>query len=183
MRFFVLAIAVCSLGSGCSMLHSGCQTLVVEPVKYCFHKDDHRTKVQSRRLAAATWTRIERASPPRTYSPDYELGFMDGFTDYIFAGGTGNPPPVPPRQYWKLRYQTPAGHLAVQDWYAGFRHGSMEAMAGGYREFVTVPPSVAGLSPPNASTLTTATNPVPEQLPSTAIPRAVTPERLPPPGN
>ena len=57
-------------------------------------------------------------------------------------GGCGEPPPVPPRRYWKNAYQTPQGHQAIQDWFAGFRNGASDAEASGWRHFATVPSSV-----------------------------------------
>lgn len=76
------------------------------------------------------------------FSADYERGYKDGFTDYLDFGGCGEPPPVPPRRYWKNAYQTPEGHQAIQDWFAGFRNGVSDAEASGWRHFATVPSSV-----------------------------------------
>jgi hypothetical protein len=79
-----------------------------------------------------------RASPSLSYSPDYGLGFRDGFTDYLDAG-PGNVPALPPRHYWKSRFQTPEGHQAILDWYDGFSHGAQVAAETGYRQFITLP--------------------------------------------
>ena len=68
-------------------------------------------------------------------------GFSDG--DYLEAGGTGQPPAMPPRRYWKAVYQSPEGRLAVQDWYRGFAYGAEMAKASGYRQLVTIPLSDA----------------------------------------
>jgi hypothetical protein len=81
-----------------------------------------------------------RSSRP-TLSPDFAHGFKDGFADYVYAGGTGEPPPLPPRYYWKTRYETPQGHQAIADWFAGFRLRAELARESGYRELVMIPSS------------------------------------------
>src|SRR5262245_28925346 len=48
-------------------------------------------------------------------------------------------PPVPPNRYRRKRYMTPEGVAAVEDWYAGFRHGAATAMASGLRNLVVIP--------------------------------------------
>src|SRR5207253_2309767 len=67
--------------------------------------------------------------------------------DYLYAGGSGEPPPLPPRYYWKTRYETAEGHQAIADWFAGYRLGAAMAQESGYREWVTIPSS---LPHPNA---------------------------------
>src|SRR5439155_20779353 len=97
-------------------------------------------------LAEAAWQEITKANPDPSYSPDYVCGFKDGFADFLYAGGTGEPPPLPPRQYWKIKYETAEGHQAIEDWFAGFRHGASVAQTTGYRQWVTIPSSL----PPRA---------------------------------
>lgn len=77
-------------------------------------------------------------------SPDYVAGFRDGFVDYVYAGGTGEPPPVPPRRYWNVGLRSPGGKARANDWFAGFRHGARSAHDGGYREMGTVRGMLAG---------------------------------------
>src|SRR5262249_8215357 len=48
-------------------------------------------------------------------------------------------PPVPPGRYRRKRYMTPEGCAAVEDWFAGFRHGAATAMASGLRNLVVIP--------------------------------------------
>jgi hypothetical protein len=80
-------------------------------------------------------------------------GATDGVGAALVAGGTGAAgaagcgaiveapicPPVPPNQYRRKRYMTPEGVAAVEDWYAGFRHGAATAMASGLRNLVVIP--------------------------------------------
>jgi hypothetical protein len=104
------------------------------------HFDDRIEVLRNRQLARLAWERVESAPDAHgPYSRDYERGFVKGFEDYVYAGGTGEPPPVPPFPYWGIYHQTPSGHRAIEDWYAGFRHGARAARESGYREQVEVP--------------------------------------------
>jgi hypothetical protein len=80
-------------------------------------------------------------------SAEFELGFKDGFTDYLYAGGTGEPPPVPPRCLWNLDYRTPRGRQAADDWFAGFRCGAAVVRENGYREKMLLPSSLSTSKP------------------------------------
>jgi hypothetical protein len=86
----------------------------------------------------------------------------------LFLGGAGNPPPVPPRRYWKRKFETPEGHLAIGQWYDGFAHGASAAQASGLRQLVTVPSSLG---------------PVPGPMfgPAHVPPPLAPPSKLPPP--
>src|SRR5262245_13834578 len=66
----------------------------------------------TRKGASAAWNDFSRAYPPGRFSNDYARGFKEGFADYLYGGGTGEPPPLPPRRYRHLHYQTPEGYLA-----------------------------------------------------------------------
>ena len=46
---------------------------------------------------------------------------------------------LPPERYHRKRYATPEGCKAVEDWYAGFRHGAATAMASGLRSVQVIP--------------------------------------------
>jgi hypothetical protein len=93
-------------------------------------------------LAEQAWKDLVSKTPEPQFSEHYEDGFKDGFCDYLFLGGSGSPPPLPPRRYWKRQFETPEGHLAIGQWYDGFVHGAAAAEASGYRQFVAVPPSL-----------------------------------------
>jgi hypothetical protein len=89
--------------------------------------------------AKEAWREAQAACPDQSYSRDYACGFKAGFRDYLDAGGSGDPPAVPPFRYRLSDYDSPGGHQAVEDWYAGFRHGSTAARASGFRELNLVP--------------------------------------------
>ena len=126
-------VALCLSGAGCSL---------------------------DRQWAEAAWQDVRRTHPAASYSEDYVRGFKDGFEHYLYWGGNGEPPPVPPRRYRTVTYQTPEGYRAIEHWFAGFRHGASAAQESGYRQWVTGP---SALRAPDAG-------PPPSALPAPALP-------------
>lgn len=94
------------------------------------------------RWADAEWNDMFINSPNDSFPAEYVQGFKDGFVDYLYAGGSGEPPVIPPRRFWKSEYRTPEGNQTVHDWFDGFRHGAELASLGGYRDVITVPSSL-----------------------------------------
>ena len=133
---------------------------------------DSRERHRNRRLADAAWTEVRGA----TASEDYADGFKDGFADHLYRATT-QPPPMPPKRYRELRYQTAAGFRAGADWLAGFRHGLENARASGLREVVTGPSALradpTGPAPPAEVVAPAVEMPAPVPPPSD--------DRLPPP--
>src|SRR5262249_6488511 len=141
------------------------------------------SKRRNAALAEEAWANFVGALPDGQYSPDFAVGFKAGFEDYLFAGGNGEPPVVPPRGYWKPEFESPQGQEMMQDWFRGYRHGAAVAKDGGYREVITTRAS-AGLprfmlpppsGQPKVKTMPLADEPVPEPTP---LPP---PRPLPPP--
>jgi len=134
--------------------------MLIEPVLFNQHVDVVVAHSRHSAMAKAAWDSLY-CNGASGQSPDFELGFKEGFADFLDFGGSGEPPAIPPRRYWKNRYQTPLGSQAVQDWFAGFRQGTAEAQASGCREYATVP---TPLSSDGAPPLTSA-EPVPTPAP------------------
>ena len=76
--------------------------------------------------------------------PDLRMDLSTMFS----AGGSGEPPPAPPRESCNIMLRSPNGQAEVADWYAGYRVGADVAHDGGYRERVTLQSSVP-LGPPD----------------------------------
>lgn len=146
MKQLLSTISLCVALSGCTISDNFTKTLFVEPWQYCDYFDAQRAHARHCRLAKDAWSTIRQKKAMKRVSHDYARGFREGFTDFLDAGGTGQPPPLPPRRYWNDRYASPSGRQAVQDWFAGFRYGAAMARASGAREFAMVP-----LSTPVAS--------------------------------
>ncbi len=138
--------AICILNTGCTLSDNLLRTSLVQPILYSSYWDLKLERHRFRRLAevelerARTIARAESDSyscPP--FSLDHERGFKAGFIDYLTYGGTGTPPPMPPRRYWWSGCDGPLEYGAIQDWYKGFQHGAAVAEATGYRNCVTIP--------------------------------------------
>jgi hypothetical protein len=141
-----LVIAICCLASGCRLVDNAWQTSIAEPMHYSRNVYE---KFARRHFLGLAESALEQAKADaraelddydcEPFSVDYQSGFRDGFVDYLEAGGTGTPQPLPPRKYWKAKYQNPVGFQRMEDWVQGFQHGATMARASNYRSFVVVP--------------------------------------------
>jgi hypothetical protein len=120
--------------TGCAVWHQARMTVISEPSAYSWKWDRSRSLKAYRRWADEAWLAERGGCPDVAGDADYALGFRDGFVDYVYAGGDGQPPPVPPRRYWNVALRGPAGKGAAAQWFAGYRHGANVARGGGYRE-------------------------------------------------
>jgi hypothetical protein len=136
-KIFLLAVVLGSGNLGCGTLFTdACRNMSEAPVRGL---DDSRTRKDTCRAAREAWRNVERANPNQHFSADYAEGFKAGFADFLYEGGDGLPPAVPPFHYQLARYQTPEGHQAIVQWYAGFAEGSAQARASGEREKFVIP--------------------------------------------
>lgn len=181
MTLTLCLIGLCVSGPGCSLFVNATKSVVGE-TSQCM--EEFSECVRNRKLANEAWATVEQAKPKHAPSNDYADGFKAGFADYLEAGGTGEPPLLPPHRYWKARYETPQGYHAIEDWFDGFRHGAAAARASGYRQWVTVPVAnaphgVPGVVP--ALPLPAVIGPAPERAvdPVLPFPRAVVPPSKP----
>jgi hypothetical protein len=136
---------------GCGPLGHVGRTLFVEPTLYPRRLDDLEDQVRNKKLAEEAWVEFQEKHQEAEYSKDFALAFKAGYADYLYAGGSGAPPPVPPRYYWKAEFEAPQGHEAIRHWFEGFRAGAALAASSGYRELVTLPSSLKGPDGPPAS--------------------------------
>jgi hypothetical protein len=128
--------------------------------------DDQYFKYRSWRRARDAWADFTKNCAPDRYSSDFREGFLEGYVDYLDAGGTGLPPAAPPARYWQTKYQDPDGVRAIQDWNAGFRQGAEAARASGYRDTIVVPlSSLPGQGVLAGHDAVVPIAPEPEQLP------------------
>jgi hypothetical protein len=126
---------------GCSPLDHAVRTLIIEPTQYPPRLDDLKECARNKKTAERAWAEFQEKQG-EDFSEHFERGFKEGYADYLYAGGTGQPPPLPPRVYWRVEFETPEGQKAINDWFAGFSGGAALAAAGGHRELVTLPTSV-----------------------------------------
>jgi hypothetical protein len=164
---------------GCGPLAHVGRTLIVEPTLYPRRLDDHVDRSRNKQLSEEAWMAFLEAHGPTIYSEDFELGFKEGYQDYLYSGGSGAPPPVPPRYYWRAEFESQEGHQAIQNWFAGFHEGAMLAKRSGLREVVTLTSSLRRPLPPPPPPVPLPEPPTPssEVLPR---PRPVPPGEVPP---
>jgi hypothetical protein len=133
----------CIFMTGCSTLcQNWLRTLCHEPRSYNWRADKRRSLEEYRTWAEQAWSAEWQSCGGVASGPDYAAGFRDGFVDYVYAGGNGEPPPVPPREFWNTALRSPAGKERVSQWFEGYRHGARVAREGGYRELATVQSSL-----------------------------------------
>jgi hypothetical protein len=171
---------LCLAAAGCGPFVNATRTLVIEPLQFCERGDKAAELIHDRRLADDSWKQLKSTGLVTEFSADYERGFKDGYTDYLFAGGNGQPPPVPPRDYWGVRNKTPEGQQAAEDWFAGYRHGAAAAMDSGLRPLMIVPASVPPPPPGPPGPVPAAEQAPP---PSEEVPQLPPPRPLMPPAN
>ena len=102
-------------------------------------EDRTAAEAEVRAMAAAAWRAYYPDGGRGYVSNDFRDGFLDGYADYLEFGGSGDPPSEPPRHYQRVRYQTPAGLRAIEDYYTGFHRGSAAAIASSQRQLLVVP--------------------------------------------
>jgi hypothetical protein len=135
----LLAVGLAALslsGGGCALISDSVSVTTYrakEAVADC------RESKRNSEWARQAWANVRGQNPQACYSKDYAAGFEDGFANYLYRGGNGEPPPLPPRHYRSVGYQTPQGYRAIEDWFAGYRHGAGVAKESGYRQWVTGP--------------------------------------------
>lgn len=140
-KSLLLTLGLCALTQGCSPFYYVYNTMVVEPLHYNEAADKSVELTRDCQLAKQAWETVQGENPEAPYSDDYKDGFKAGYVDYLYAGGEGFPPALPPRRYWKPKYEGPQGRQAIEDWFAGFTQGSNMAKASGFRSFIPVPAS------------------------------------------
>jgi hypothetical protein len=141
----LLAVSFCTLGTGCGIVCYGSKNLIEAPLDQVSELGEC---CRNKHMADAAWSEFAKGDAEHVYSVHFARGFKDGYADFLYAGGTGQPPVAPPWRYRKVGYETPQGVQAIEDWFAGFRQGAYAAYANGYRQFVVVPMAVAGTPVP-----------------------------------
>lgn len=147
--------------------------------------DNQVFKHTAYKYALAAWRQVCRLAPEGVLSRHYQDGFVEGYIDYLDAGGTGEPPAMGPFRYRLHEFQTFEGRRALHDWFAGFRHGASVAKASGFRELIIMPvasfpcepPPVQFYLPPSGQLRDRRS----DQLFSVPPSSSPSPEKLPPP--
>jgi hypothetical protein len=140
-----VTLALCFVTPGCQICVNARRTIFREPSEFCWKADRKRSIKTYRAWADEAWCRALSSGADLCLSDHYAAGFKDGFVDYVYAGGNGEPPPVPPRRFWNVSERNVTGQNAGTEWFAGFRHGSQVARQEGYRDRATIKSSIGDL--------------------------------------
>jgi hypothetical protein len=170
---FVIALGAGSSGCTSPFFLNSYRNLIEAQIQA---EDNIRMFCRNHCLAQQAWDRVRSTESDHNYSVDHGRGFRAGYADYLDAGGNGEPPAVPPFRYRLSPYQTPQGYQAIEDWYAGFRHGAAVAQGSGLREVIVLPLS----APPINAVERRATQQTGQQPP--ALPPGLGPAGPPPDG-
>ena len=139
------AVAGSIILSGCTVCQNFKRTMKYEPDAFSWKHDRERSTEIYEQWAERVWGEESANCPEMASEKDYYLGFRDGFVDFVWAGGSGEPPPVPPRHLWNAMLRSPDGKRRADLWFDGYRHGARVARFGGYREMGTIRTSLVGL--------------------------------------
>src|SRR5579871_719009 len=143
-----IVLLLCPLSGGCAdLFHISTRNLLYEAH---LEQDSQIELLYFRHLAKQAWGDLQQNCPGQHHSPDYACGFCDGYVDYLYAGGNGEPPALLPKRYLRFREQRNHGCQGLMDWYAGFRHGAAVAHDSGIRKslVIALPPPPAPPPPP-----------------------------------
>src|SRR4051812_31229064 len=129
----LISLACMCSGGCCRLLGLAYRTTVFEPRVYNTYCDASESRDLYAKWANEAWLEESQGCPDAALKPDYVDGFRDGFVEFVYAGGTGEPPPVPPRIYWNTWARDAVGKQRAADWFDGYRHGVRVAREGGFR--------------------------------------------------
>jgi hypothetical protein len=141
----VSVFVLCTLATGCNIYKYAAYNIITAPAGTA---NEACNLAQNCATAERAWKEEKaQACAGTNYSSDYAHGYKHGYADFLDYGGTGIPPATLPCRYRTTCYQTPDGHRAIDDYYAGFAHGASAARASGLRNLKVLPGNGTGLPP------------------------------------
>ena len=140
LRQVVVMLLACNGVAGCGVVGTATHNVLSELHQ---HEEDWAETRRERELADAAWDHWRTCKAETSFSDAFGDGFRAGYADFLYAGGNGEPPVMPPRKFWKADAQNPEGAQAMRDWFAGFRAGASDARDSGARQWVLLPSSAS----------------------------------------
>src|SRR5262249_22692176 len=128
----LIGLLAVALAPGCMLIANGARHLCNEPM---LAVEEIRFKFKAHSLARESWGRRPDCD---SASGDFRYGYIDGYADYLQAGRTTDPRPAPPKRYLEVTYHTPESLRAIEEYYAGFHAGAIDAQASGDRQRMVV---------------------------------------------
>ena len=101
--------------------------------------------ISSKIQTTAHWSWFSNRSLYRDV--DHSCHFAKGYTagyQNVAGGGNGCQPILPPRNYWKVCYQSAKGQCKIQAWFDGFSHGGLAAAQDNASLYSRIPTSSTG---------------------------------------
>src|SRR5437660_10934811 len=91
-------VGLCVVAPGCHLVGNATHNVMSE-----IHQaaEDHSEQRRNRLLARQAWEEFCSTHADKPFSEDFADGFQEGLADYVYAGGDGEPPALPPHRYWK----------------------------------------------------------------------------------
>lgn len=132
-------LQLCCFGAGCSLAHTAAHNVCQIPREWW---QERREDERNLMLAKEAWLQASAATGGIADTAFMD-GFVDGFTDYLKYGGSGQPPALPPVKLRTQKCPTPAGRAAAESWFAGFRFGANWARSSGQRMNTVYPVAIA----------------------------------------
>lgn len=84
------------------------------------------------------WRRWNDMFKDQPYQHDFATGFRSAYVDMI-NGGSGEPPVLPPRGYWRHCYRSARGRERANAWFLGYRFGAISAEQDGAGNWYELP--------------------------------------------
>lgn len=117
---------------------TGCATFqgVRDYIQYNDATDDFVVGWRNYVWANKAWAAQKDCYYGQPHLADFGEGFRAGYRN-VAAGGDGCPPPLPPRNYWNWKHQSPEGQAKIAAWFSGYPYGAAAAEqegAGNWRE-------------------------------------------------
>jgi hypothetical protein len=104
------------------------------------HIVDCEMDLRNQILAQKGWNEWSWCYDELDYPFHFAKGFKAGYRD-ILSGGNGCQPTLPPRCYWKPKFQSPEGRCKTNAWFDGFSHGALAAQQDGFGNLNEIPMS------------------------------------------
>jgi len=132
----ILVVFSLPFGSGCMLFKLALYNIANEPGLTVSNGGLHHRAVKLAEEAYAEYCVMHGGHHEE--SP-FQVGFIQGYADYLDNGGNGAPPTLPPANMRRKRDQDPDGHAAIEEFYLGFSAGAAQAKASGLRQYFLIP--------------------------------------------
>ncbi len=130
-----IALATFASSSGCTAF-----TGLRDCIAYNDSANDFVISYRNDVWAADSWHQHKHAFAGEYHLKAFGDGYRAGYVA-VASGGSGCPPAIPPRKYWRWQYQTPEGQAQMAAWSSGFPHGAAAAEQDLAGEFMEIPVS------------------------------------------